>query len=175
MPAGEVLDHAGRRRLEHAVAVAEQFSGLTFSVFVGAGDGPTRDFAERLHAALAAPENSVLVFCDPAAHVLEIVTGTALRLLFVGGHPPADGLVAALDGLAAALALSGRLDPTTVHPDRPVGHRRGAHVALDGVVNSGEDGDDQDHHQRGADQQPEHLQQGRFHHVRPTGQRFQRH
>jgi hypothetical protein len=79
VPAGEVLDHDGRRRLEHAVAVAEQFSGLTFSVFVGAGDGPTRAFAERLHAALAAPEASVLVFCDPAAHVLEIVTGTDVR------------------------------------------------------------------------------------------------
>ena len=59
--------------------MAEQFSGLTFSVFVGAGDGPARDFAERLHAALAAPEDSVLVFCDPEAHALEIVTGADVR------------------------------------------------------------------------------------------------
>ena len=79
MPAGEVLEHAGRRRLEHAVTVAEQLSGLTFSVYVGPGEGASRDFAERLHAVLAAPDDSVLVFCDPAAHVLEIVTGTDVR------------------------------------------------------------------------------------------------
>jgi uncharacterized membrane protein YgcG len=79
VPAGEVLDHAERRRLEHAVAVAEQLSGLTFSVYVGPGEGGSREFAERLHAALPAPEDAVLVFCDPAAHVLEIVTGSDVR------------------------------------------------------------------------------------------------
>ncbi len=59
--------------------MAEQLSGLTFSVYVGPGEGVSRDFAERLHNALAAPDDSVLVFCDPSAHVLEIVTGAEVR------------------------------------------------------------------------------------------------
>ena len=59
--------------------MAEQLSGLTFSLYVGPGEGASREFAERLHAALAAPADSVLVFCDPAAHVLEIVTGADVR------------------------------------------------------------------------------------------------
>ena len=65
--------------MEHAVAVAEQLSGLRFSVYIGPGEGRSRAFAERLHASLAAPDDSVLVFCDPAAHVLEIVTGADVR------------------------------------------------------------------------------------------------
>ena len=79
VPAGEVLDHLQRRRVEHAVAVAEKLSGLTFSVFVGPGDGSPRAFAERRHADLDAPDNAVLVFCDPSARALEIVTGEQAR------------------------------------------------------------------------------------------------
>jgi uncharacterized membrane protein YgcG len=44
-------------------------------VFVGRSEGETRPFAERLHAALTAPDRSVLVLVDPAARLLEIVTG----------------------------------------------------------------------------------------------------
>ena len=40
-----------------------------------ASEGETRPFAERLHAALVAPDRSVLVLVDPAAKLLEIVTG----------------------------------------------------------------------------------------------------
>jgi uncharacterized membrane protein YgcG len=79
VPAGEVLDHAEQRRLQRAVAVAEQLSGLAFSIFVGPGEGPARRYAEELHAALADPDRSVLVFCDPAARVLEIVTGAEVQ------------------------------------------------------------------------------------------------
>jgi hypothetical protein len=79
VPAGEVLDHLERRRVERAVEVAQQLSGLTFSLYVGPGDGPGRTFAERLHADVAVPDDTVLVFCDPAARVLEIVTGVRAR------------------------------------------------------------------------------------------------
>ena len=51
-------------------------SRIEFSVYVGHSDGETRPFAERLHAALVAPDRSVLVLVDPAAKRLEIVTGT---------------------------------------------------------------------------------------------------
>ncbi len=79
MPAGEVLDHVQKRRLQRAVEVAEQLSGLTFSVYVGPGEGPARPFAERLHAELSGSDDTVLVFCDPEARALEIVTGTAAQ------------------------------------------------------------------------------------------------
>ena len=79
MPAGEVLDHLEQRRLRRAVEVAEQLSGLTFTVYVGPGEGPPRHYAEQLHTALSDPDQSVLVFCDPAARALEIVTGREVR------------------------------------------------------------------------------------------------
>jgi uncharacterized membrane protein YgcG len=79
VPAGEVLDHLEQRRLRRAVEVAEQLSGLTFTVYVGPGEGAPRPWAEQLHTSLSDPDQSVLVFCDPAARALEIVTGREVR------------------------------------------------------------------------------------------------
>lgn len=79
VPAGEDLRSADRQRLERAVAVAERFSGLTFSLFIGISEADARTYAERLHAGLARPEDSVLIMCDPALHALEIVTGARAR------------------------------------------------------------------------------------------------
>ena len=42
MPAGEVLDFVEKRRLQRAVEVAEEISGLAFSVYVGPGEVPVR-------------------------------------------------------------------------------------------------------------------------------------
>ena len=47
-------------------------------MFVGHADGDPREFAERLHAALVAPSHSVLVMVDPAARVIEVVTGSVV-------------------------------------------------------------------------------------------------
>ena len=85
MPAGEVLDHVEQRRLQRAVEVAEQLSGLTFSVYVGPGEVPVRRHAERLHAGLSDADDAVLVFCDPAGRALEIVTGSEARR-WLGTH-----------------------------------------------------------------------------------------
>jgi uncharacterized membrane protein YgcG len=79
VPAGEALSPAERRRLERAVQVAEKLSGLTFSVFLGVSEEDARRYAERLHGALPSPADSVLVLCDPAFRVLEIVTGSQVR------------------------------------------------------------------------------------------------
>lgn len=79
VPAGEPIGHAGQRRLARAVEIAEQLSGLTFSAFVGASEQDARGYAERLHGGLAAPDDSVLVFCDPELRALEIVTGARAR------------------------------------------------------------------------------------------------
>ncbi|MDO5499685.1 MAG: DUF5130 family protein [Propionibacteriaceae bacterium] len=72
--------------LKRAVRMAEQDSGLGFSVYVGAGDGDPRAFAEGLHASLEDPERAVLVMCDPEARVLEIVTGHLARRVLPDGE-----------------------------------------------------------------------------------------
>jgi len=84
VPAGEGFSPTERQRVERAVRVAEQLSGLTFSVFVGPSEGEPRRWAERLHGALADPSNSVLVHCDLELHALEIVTGPAARRVLDG-------------------------------------------------------------------------------------------
>jgi uncharacterized membrane protein YgcG len=72
---GETFSSAQRHEIDKAIRDAETLSRLEFSVFVGRSEGETRPFAERLHAALTAPDRSVLVLVDPAARLLEIVTG----------------------------------------------------------------------------------------------------
>jgi uncharacterized membrane protein YgcG len=70
-----------RVALDQSIRAAEQVSRFEFSVFVGAAEGDSRQFAERLHAALAAPSRSVLIMVDPAARHLEVVTGADVRRL----------------------------------------------------------------------------------------------
>jgi uncharacterized membrane protein YgcG len=76
--AGE-FSAAERFSVEEAIRSAEQVSRYEFSVFVGRAEGEPHEFATRLHAALVAPERSILVLVDPAARALEIVTGSVVR------------------------------------------------------------------------------------------------
>ena len=76
MATGDTFSSAQRHEIDKAIRDAEALSRLEFSVFVGRSEGETRPFAERLHAALTAPDRSVLVLVDPAARLLEVVTGT---------------------------------------------------------------------------------------------------
>lgn len=79
MLAGDVTP-SDQARLERAIRNADQASQeLTFSLYLGATDGPPRAVAEALHAELTSPETSVLVLCDPEKRALEIVTGTLAR------------------------------------------------------------------------------------------------
>jgi len=79
VPSGDAFTAAQRRDIDKAIRDAETLCRFEFSVFVGASEGETRPFAERLHAALVAPARSVLVLVDPAARVVEIVTGAQTR------------------------------------------------------------------------------------------------
>jgi uncharacterized membrane protein YgcG len=72
---GETFTAAQRHEIDKAIRDAETLSRIEFSVFVGRSEGETRPFAERLHSTLVAPDRSVLVLVDPAARLLEIVTG----------------------------------------------------------------------------------------------------
>jgi hypothetical protein len=66
-------------RIDRAMRDAEQACRWEFSVYVGPAQGPSRPYAHTLHAALTAPARSVLLLVDPAARMLEIVTGSELR------------------------------------------------------------------------------------------------
>lgn len=78
MAAGE-LSSADRYEIDRAIRAAEQSCRYEFSVFVGRAEGEPRAFAERLHAALVAPDRSILVMLDPTARVVEVVTGADVR------------------------------------------------------------------------------------------------
>jgi uncharacterized membrane protein YgcG len=77
--AGEAFTAAERHEIDKAIRDAETMCRYEFSVYVGAADQESRPFAERLHAALVAPARSVLVLVDPAARIVEIVTGAEAR------------------------------------------------------------------------------------------------
>ena len=79
MAAGDAFSAGERFEIDKAIRHAETLCRFEFSVYVGASDGETRPFAERLHATLVAPARSVLVVVDPAARIIEIVTGTEAR------------------------------------------------------------------------------------------------
>ncbi len=79
MATGEAFSAAERHEIDKAIRDAETMCRYEFSVYVGAADEEARPFAERLHAALVAPERSVLVLVDPAARIVEVVTGAEAR------------------------------------------------------------------------------------------------
>lgn len=79
MSDGEAFSPYQRDEIERAVREAEELSGRSFSVHVGPSDGDPRRTAERLHAALPNPSNSILIHVDPQVRDLEVVTGSAVR------------------------------------------------------------------------------------------------
>ena len=102
-------------RLDEALRLADSSTGLTFSIYVGDLDEPTRANAEKLHGQLADPPHSVLVAVSPNQRILEIVTGGEARRRLpdraaklaalsmaaaFGGGDLAGGLVAGLSQLA---------------------------------------------------------------------------
>ncbi|HEX5542843.1 MAG TPA: DUF5130 family protein [Micromonospora sp.] len=84
-------------RLDEALRLADQSTGLTFSIYVGELVEPVREYAEKLHAQLANPDRSVLVAVSPNQRALEIVTGAEARKRI----PDRDAKLAALSMTAA--------------------------------------------------------------------------
>jgi Domain of unknown function (DUF5130) len=102
-------------RLDDALRVADESTGLTFSAYVGDLDEPVRGHAEKLHSQLADPDRSVLLAISPNQRCLEIVTGAVARRRIpdrsaklaalsmaaaFGGGDLAGGIVAGLAQLA---------------------------------------------------------------------------
>ena len=78
-PDGEILTAGDRRAIAKAVRNAEAQAACDFSVLIEAAESDVRAYAEELHAGLDDAPNSVLVFVDPVARQLEIVTGSTVR------------------------------------------------------------------------------------------------
>jgi hypothetical protein len=66
-------------RLDEALRLADETTGLTFSVYCGDLAEPTREAAEKLHSQLPNPVRSVLLAASPNQRQLEIVTGEQAR------------------------------------------------------------------------------------------------
>jgi hypothetical protein len=66
-------------RLDEALRLADESTGLTFSVYVGDLDEPVRGHAEKLHDQLPDPDQAVLVAVSPNQRSLEVVTGVEAR------------------------------------------------------------------------------------------------
>lgn len=74
MPAGEPFSPRQRADLDRALKVAEETSGLGFSLYVGDLQGG-RDQAVAMQSTMVNSERGVLVAVDPSRRALEIVTG----------------------------------------------------------------------------------------------------
>ncbi len=129
MSVGEAFTPLQRDEIAKAIRDAEKLSGRTFSVHVGPSDGDPRQRAERLHAALAAPANSILIHVDPQVRSLDIVTGAAVRTQ-LGNRQAALAAITMQSaftagdlarGLLAGLQLLAELarPPATLHTDTP--------------------------------------------------------
>lgn len=66
-------------RLDEALRIADQTTGLSFSIYLGDLDEPVRASAEALHRQVKDPRHAVLVAVSPNQRVLEIVTGSEAR------------------------------------------------------------------------------------------------
>ncbi|MEV0156636.1 DUF5130 family protein [Micromonospora sp. NPDC050686] len=103
-------------RIDEALRLADQGTGLVFSVYVGGLDEPIREHAERLHRQLAEPDKSVLLAVSPNQRRLEIITGKYARkripdtyaklaalsmVAAFGGGDLAGGIINGLDQLAS--------------------------------------------------------------------------
>ena len=62
-------------RIDEALTAADRETGLTFSIYVGELDQPTRTHAESLLEQLPEPPESVLLAVSPNQRTLEVVTG----------------------------------------------------------------------------------------------------
>ena len=66
-------------RLDEALRSADQQTGLTFSVYIGELDAPTRESAEKLHKQIDDAGHAILIAVSPNQRKLEIVTGNDAR------------------------------------------------------------------------------------------------
>ncbi len=129
MSDGDLFSPYQRDDIQRAVREAERLSSRRFAVHVGPSDGDPRQAAEKMHAALPDPPNTVLIHVDPLVRDLQIVTGSAVRqqvtnrqaalaaltmqTAFAAGDLP-RGILSGLQQLAEFVR-----PPVTLHTDTP--------------------------------------------------------
>ncbi len=79
VPAGDGFSPRQQEEINRAISIARRESGLDYVVYVGSANGDARGFAARVLGRLPDARRTVVVFVDPAAHALEIVTGENAR------------------------------------------------------------------------------------------------
>ncbi|HEY9414372.1 MAG TPA: DUF5130 family protein [Pseudonocardia sp.] len=68
-------------RLDDALALVSRHTGLAFSVYLGALEGPARPAADRLHDELeGSGADAVLIAVDPGKRGMAIVTGSQAKV-----------------------------------------------------------------------------------------------
>jgi hypothetical protein len=87
-------------RLDEALRIADQQTGLTFSVYIGELEIPTREHAERMHRLIEGADRAILIAVSPNQRRLEIVTGNEVRKRI-------SDRVAKLAGLSMAASFAG--------------------------------------------------------------------
>ncbi|MDG4789392.1 DUF5130 family protein [Micromonospora sp. WMMD1102] len=108
-------------RIDEALRIADESTGLVFTVYVGPLTEPVREHAQRLLTELTDPARAVLLALSPNQRVLEIVTGAEARkrvpdrdaklaalsmVAAFGGGDLAGGIVSGLDQLATRAGRS---------------------------------------------------------------------
>ncbi|MFC4072807.1 DUF5130 family protein [Actinoplanes subglobosus] len=103
-------------RLDEALRIADQVTGLNFSIYLGTLAEPHREAAEKLHAQTRDPKRAVLIAVSPDQRKLEIITGAEARKRIsdrdaklaglsmaasFGGGDLAGGLMIGIDQLAS--------------------------------------------------------------------------
>jgi len=79
VPSGSSFSVAQRAELQRILTHAEEASGLTFGLRVGAWQGG-REGVEAMLGGLPDPDRSVMIAVDPESRRLEIVTGRLARI-----------------------------------------------------------------------------------------------
>ena len=128
MAAGDGFSASQQAEIDRAIRGAETSCRFEFSVYVGHADGESNRFARRLHTSLSSPDRSVLIFVDPSARLVEVVTGSDVRRSL--GDEAVRFAVAGMESSFAAGDLVGGLkhgvgqladaarDPQTLHQHR---------------------------------------------------------
>jgi Domain of unknown function (DUF5130) len=109
-------------RLDEALRLADQETGLTFSVYVGDLAEPTRQQAEKMHKQLDGADRAVLIAVSPNQRVLEIVTGNEARCRWRQRSPAAISRAASCPGSTSWPATPARVRSPARWP-RSLGRR----------------------------------------------------
>ncbi len=107
-------------RLDEALRIADEQTGLTFSIYLGDLDSPTRKSAEVLHQQIKAADHAVLIAVSPNQRRLEIVTGAEARKRISDRDAKLAGLsmAAAFAGGDLAGGVLAGIDQLSTHAGR---------------------------------------------------------